>query len=71
MNAMFQKRHLIEHNNGMIDQKYLDNSHDSSYVIGQRVIIKEVEAYTLLEIIRKLGHEMIKLQIEENKNAGN
>ena len=55
MNMLFQRRHLIEHNNGMVDQKYIDKSGDSSYVIGQRLVVKESDALTLLAIIKKLG----------------
>ena len=54
MNMLFQRRHLIEHNNGMVDQKYIDKSGDSSYVIGQRLVVKESDALTLLAIIKKL-----------------
>ena len=55
MNMLFQRRHLIEHNNGMVNQKYIDKSGDSSYVIGQRLVVKESDALTLLAIIKKLG----------------
>lgn len=62
MKVMFQRRHLLEHNNGMVDQKYLDKSQDNSYSVGQRIIVKEEDAYTLLDILKKLGNEMIKLK---------
>ena len=55
MNLLFQRRHLIEHNNGMVDQKYIDKSGDRSYVPGQRLVVKESDALTLLAIIKKLG----------------
>ena len=61
MKRMFQKRHLLEHNNGLVDQKYLDKSLDSSYSLGQRIIIKETDAYKLLDILKTLGNELIKL----------
>ena len=54
MNMFFQRRHLIEHNNGMVDQKYVDKSGDNSYVIGQRLVVKESDAYALLAIIKSL-----------------
>lgn len=54
MNMLFQRRHLIEHNNGMVDQKYVDKSGDHSYVIGQRLVVKESDAYALLAIIKSL-----------------
>lgn len=55
MNMLFQRRHLIEHNNGMVDQKYIEKSGDNSYVVGQRLIVKESDAMTLLAIVKKLG----------------
>ena len=66
---MFQKRHLLEHNNGMVDQKYIDKSGDTSYKTGQRIVVKENEAYTLLDIIRKLGNEIIKLNSGGDSSA--
>ena len=62
MKTMFQKRHLLEHNNGMVDQKYLNESNDRSYSFGQRIIIRLSDAYSLLDILRKLGNQIIKLQ---------
>lgn len=62
MNTMFQRRHLIEHNGGMIDQKYIEKSGDTAYSIGQRIIIKECDAYSLLEILTKLGKGLQALQ---------
>lgn len=55
MNILFQRRHLLEHNNGMVDQQYLGKSGDSSYVLGQRLVVKESDAFTLLAIVKKLG----------------
>ena len=55
MNVMFQRRHLVEHNNGMVDRKYIDKSGDNSYVEGQRLVIKEKDALNLHAIIKKLG----------------
>ena len=54
MNILFQRRHLIEHNNGIVDQKYIDKSLDTTYLVGQRIIVREQDAYNLLVIIEKL-----------------
>ena len=62
MIMFFQRRHLIEHNNGMVDQKYVDKSGDNSYVIGQRLVVKESDAYALLAIIKKLAIGLMTLQ---------
>lgn len=61
INLLFQRRHLLEHNGGMIDQKYLDKSGDTSYVIGQRVVIKLSDAYELLGLIEKLSNGLMAL----------
>ncbi len=71
MTIMFQKRHLLEHNNGMIDQKYIDRSGDTAYSVGQRLIIKSSDAYCLLDVLRKLANELIGLQKASGKNASN
>lgn len=56
MNLYFQRRHLIEHNNGIVDQKYIDKAKDVSYSIGQRIIVKVEDTYELLRIIKKLAN---------------
>lgn len=61
MMVMFQKRHLLEHNNGMVDQRYLDKTNDVSYRVGQRIIVKPNDAYALLDVLRKLANELIRL----------
>ena len=63
MELMFQRRHILEHNNGMVDQQYLNKSGDSSYSLGQRIIVKEADAHSLLTILRKLGSSIMKLQV--------
>lgn len=55
MELMFQRRHIIEHNFGLIDEKYLEKTKDSSYRIGQRLIVKKKDVKKLIEVIRKLG----------------
>ena len=54
MNTFFNRRHLLEHTDGIVDQKYLDKTNDNSYVIGQRIIIKENDVLIILDIVRKL-----------------
>lgn len=63
MKLMFQRRHILEHNNGLVDQRYLDKSGDISYYLGQRIIVKEADAHFLLAILRKLGSSITTLQV--------
>ncbi len=60
MNTLFQKRHILEHNQGIVDEKYIQNSKDMSYKIGQRVVVKKEDAKQLLCIIKKLTTELRK-----------
>ena len=63
MKTMFQRRHILEHNNGLVDQRYLDKSGDNNYSVGQRIIVKEQDAYALLDIVQKIGQEIIKIEL--------
>ena len=54
MNILFNRRHLLEHLGGIVDQKYIDKTKDTSYKIGQRVVIKEKDVILLLDIVEKL-----------------
>lgn len=55
MKLYFQRRHIIEHNTGIVDQKYIDNSGDNDYSVGQRIVVKTSEALDLITIIKKLS----------------
>lgn len=58
MVVMFQRRHILEHNNGIVDDKYLQNSKDTTYRVGQRVVCKKNHVLKLLEIIKKLSENI-------------
>lgn len=51
----FQRRHLFEHNNGMVDEQYLSKTGDTNYSVGQRLIIRKNEVEEVLKILKKLG----------------
>lgn len=65
MNLMFQRRHILEHNNGIVDDKYLHNSKDTLYKMGQRVVCKKDHVLKLLDLIRKLS-VTISVVVEKN-----
>ncbi len=54
LNLLFQKRHLLAHTEGIVDQKYLDKTDDTSYKAGQRIIIKEKDVLELVNLVKKL-----------------
>jgi len=55
LNVMFQRRHILEHNNGIVDEKYLQKSKDTTYRIGQRVVCQKEHVSKLLDIIKELS----------------
>ena len=55
MNLLFQRRHILEHNGGIVDDRYLKQSGDTSYVLGQHIIVRTEDATELLGIIKKLS----------------
>jgi len=60
-NLLFQKRHLLAHREGMIDAKYIQKSGDTNYCEGQRIIIRDLDIRSLVDLISKLATEMRKI----------
>ena len=58
LNLAFQQRHLFAHNHGMVDQKYLDRGGDTSYQLGQRIVLQEKHVREYINLIRKLASSM-------------
>lgn len=54
----FNKRHLLAHKMGVIDQTYITATNDTSAVIGRRVRIDVQEVLDLIMITRRLGEEL-------------
>lgn len=69
MKVYFQKRHIIEHNAGIVDRKYIEQSNDNSYLAGQRIVVKSDEPLELIEIIKKLATGLLSLRTNSN-NGG-
>ena len=59
MNLMFQRRHLLEHNNGLVDQKYLDKTNDLGYKIGERIVVRVDNVRKLQSITLALGNGLL------------
>lgn len=62
MNLMFQRRHIYEHNGGIVDEKYIQKSADSSYRVGQRIVIHDKDVIDFIAIIKKLTDGLKQLQ---------
>ena len=52
---LFQQRHLLAHTQGIVDDNYIARTGDSSYRVGQRVVIREAAVRECLTLIEKLA----------------
>jgi len=55
LNLLYQKRHILAHNEGIVDAKYINNSANSSYKEGQRIVVSDKDIEVLLNCLEKLG----------------
>jgi hypothetical protein len=55
LGILYQKRHLLAHNEGIVDLKYIQKSCDSSYKEGQRIVIVGRDIEVLVSALEKLA----------------
>jgi hypothetical protein len=55
----FQKRHLIKHRAGVVDQKYLDETGDSHAVLGRKIQLATEDVIAASNIIGALGTYLV------------
>ena len=60
LTRLFQQRHLLAHTGGIVDQDYIARSGDTSYAIGQRIVVRDSAVRELLNVLRKLADGMSK-----------
>jgi hypothetical protein len=58
---LFQQRHLLAHCEGIVDQDYIIKSGETTYAVGQRLVIQDGAISRLAELVAKLTEEMRKL----------
>jgi uncharacterized Zn finger protein (UPF0148 family) len=54
LNVYFQRRHILGHNDGHVDEKYLNKSGDPSYRPEQRLVVKPDAATEFADLLEKL-----------------
>jgi RNA polymerase subunit RPABC4/transcription elongation factor Spt4 len=55
LKILFQKRHILAHNEGIVDNQYITKSEDVSYKEGQRIVVSERNIDALISSLEKLG----------------
>jgi hypothetical protein len=56
---MIQKRHILIHNGGSVDQEYLEKSGDSQVRLDERIRVRSGEARRFLKIVGELGLNLL------------
>jgi uncharacterized Zn finger protein (UPF0148 family) len=59
LKVYFQQRHLLAHQQGVVDQDYIDRSGDTAYVIGQRLVIKGTHVREFADLVEELANELM------------
>ncbi len=56
---MIQKRHILIHNGGMVDEDYLAFSGDTQVALGERISVSSKEAKRFIECVRAMGANLM------------
>jgi len=54
LKLQFQRRHVFSHRQGIVDQTYIDKSGDTTYTVGQRLVVRESDVTELVSLLKKL-----------------
>lgn len=68
LQRLFQQRHILEHQDGVVDERYIEKSGDTAYRDGQRLVVKPDFVLSCCKLASKLAAEINKA-IEEAGNT--
>lgn len=54
LTRLFQQRHLLAHTQGLVDEDYLTRTGDTTYQVGQRIVVRETAVRDCVSLIEKL-----------------
>ena len=57
---IFQKRHLLAHKMGVIDDEYVEKANDSEAVVGRRVRVTQDEVSLAISLVETLGKRLFR-----------
>ena len=55
LRVLYQRRHLLVHRQGIVDQIYLDRSGDCAYQLSQRIVVRTDDVTELASLLEKLA----------------
>ncbi|MEA2919061.1 MAG: hypothetical protein QOJ15_11142 [Bradyrhizobium sp.] len=62
----FQKRHLVSHKMGVVDQSYIEKTGDSRHAVGRKIEITAVEVRDLSRTLKMLAEDIAKIILPRN-----
>ncbi len=62
LNTFFQQRHLLEHQDGIVDQQYIERAKDQRFSIGQRLVVSGSSISELVSIMERLSEGISNLE---------
>jgi hypothetical protein len=66
---MVQKRHILIHNGGVVDEEYLRLAGDTTVRLDERIRIKSNEAKRLLTLVSEMASNLLD-NVEMGFNSG-
>jgi hypothetical protein len=55
---MFNRRHVLTHNGGRIDQEYLDKTGDTTVKLHQKIAVRSKEIKRLIPLLRTVAQNL-------------
>jgi hypothetical protein len=59
LRIFYQQRHLLAHQQGIVDAEYIERSQDDRYVVGQKILVREGDVLEFVRLIEKLGNGLM------------
>ncbi|MGC3998039.1 MAG: hypothetical protein QM767_11325 [Anaeromyxobacter sp.] len=54
LKVLFERRHLLAHREGLVDSRYLAQTQDGEYSLGQRIVVTSSDVSRLVDSVEKL-----------------
>lgn len=55
----YQRRHLLAHQQGIVDADYISRCGDAGYALGQRLAIRDTEVLEFADLVERLGKALM------------
>ena len=55
----FQKRHVIAHRSGVVDEKYIEAASDEDAIIGRKIRVDKAEVDTSMRLLKMIANRLL------------